>query len=1028
LDFCEFSHQLKVNLSIEIWEDLVHYVCIADQISHLKPKLLNDDRLGIFGLKDNTCGKYQADGLCTILCSNLLNDDLIDDAECMIKVYKEHGLNEWNIDKDSCKPYTPKILNCIDEGRFSIPSDDEIDDKEDLSIKSNYKDEDIQNIIAEITQMILSRAKIGTESVANLEDSDHTTMPSIETTSFKEDSTIESEIQITTKKHIQNEEDLENEQQTTTEAEKLDSTEKYQEEEEPKVAMKNILDLDISEEIESTSFELKNDENDQNSSIKYDDDESNEKAIVKLNLLTTTTESLLDIEVMEINLESKEDDTPETTVKIEDVTQEILNVLEITDKIDEIEASDDMELTTMSVSEPEESTIENDSKEQENNGNEQVSNKENDPKLLESSAEEEDQTFLEIYTESARYQEIELTTMSVSEPKETTTENDSKEQESNGNGQVSNIENEPKVLESSTKEEDQTFLEISTESAEYQEIEQTTMSVSETEETTTENDSNEQENNGNDPKLLESSTEEEDQTFLEISTESAEYQEIQDKNAEKNETEDHQQNEEQLIIESETQKPINSSISDNSSSIESEITKPENKQATENYDNIADEMTDAEMLQKELFSENIEKSLKEEATTDIPLNFDDKTESFEPEILSSDSLLKNTEKSTEEETTSPNVLNIDSTESNENFSENTEKYIQHETTTENESISRTEENIYLKSTTESFLTRNILDVTENSQELMEKLNEDINNQTTESDEQDQTELEESTVPTTKSDDDSDIVLTTEETYPQPTTESLYYTSIREIIEEYQKSNVKNLDNIQSKRNQNYSDEETTLDDLLEDYDDYADDLVKVNQSIESLNQYTTFPITPSTLKTQYSRINKCELARYMNNTGFPENLIPTLICIAEYESELNPLAVKISKAHNTFGLFQIDDNIYCSTDEEIKECEVSCALLTDNQYDNDFECVRHIYKKEGFNYWPSYEKSCKNVSPNALDYCYEDILESHRPELEENEKIDNLQSTTLEMSQIKDISVTSDSPNFNLDGKPFHIILKSTIY
>ncbi|CAG9800937.1 unnamed protein product [Chironomus riparius] len=895
LDFCEFSHQLKVNLSIGIWEDLVHYVCIADQISHLRPKLLNDDKLGIFSLKDNTCGKLEAGGFCSILCSSLLNDDLIDDAECMIKVYKELGLKEWNISQDSCKVYTPKILRCIDEGRFSVPSDDELDENIDSFIGPDSKNDEIQKHIENNLEMILSRANIGTESLEDFNKLDQTTLPSIEATSVKEDRNVDSEIEFTTNSSIQKGQDLETGEQITTEdpilTEKSETTQKYFEEEESIAAMKNLLDVNTSEESdsESTTVEPKNNQNDQTTPIEYDDNKSNEneeEAIVEINLLTTTIESLLSTEIADKDLESKEDYMPVTTIKIDERTHKVPTDLEFVDKSDEFENIEDIEQTTASLNESKETSFENDLKYQEDIRTEEDINFENDP---------------EVFDISHEVKNLEITTESV--------------------------------------------LQITD-----QEIE--------------------------DPKTLRIET-----------TEPQRHQEMEI-----------QRNE---VLGSEVTKTEAVPITENYNNIEIETEKFKGSLSTEIHE--IDDTTVPQITKTRIFSEIDQKYIHEESTSDIPWNFDDKI--FEPEILNSESFLENTEKSPEEENTT-NVMNIGliSTESainqSDSLTENTEKFIEQETTTEN---AQTEKPMYLKSTTESSFTSNIFDDSNTT--------EDSNEQTTESIEQDETKLEETTVGNALLLVESDLIATTEDSLPKPTTENLYYTSIREIIEEYQKSNVKNIDNVQSKRNQNYSGKETTLDDIFEDYDDFVDELENSDQSFKSFNKHTTFPSTTQSLNIQQSsRINKCELARYMNNSGFPENLISTFICIAEHESELSPHTVKISRSYYKFGLFQIDDNIYCSTDEKINECEIPCELLTDDQYDNDFECVRNIYKKEGFDYWPSYENSCDKISTNALDYCYDDNI------TDENKELQKFQSTTLEMSQIENIPVTTDSPKVNFEA------------
>lgn len=158
----------------------------------------------------------------------------------------------------------------------------------------------------------------------------------------------------------------------------------------------------------------------------------------------------------------------------------------------------------------------------------------------------------------------------------------------------------------------------------------------------------------------------------------------------------------------------------------------------------------------------------------------------------------------------------------------------------------------------------------------------------------------------------------------------------------------------------------------------------------------------------YETIDKCALAKSMSDSGrFPKNLISTFLCIAEHESDLNVSLIDSDGQQSRYGLFQIDNQIYCSSSENFNQCHVLCTQLVDDQFDNDFKCVHHIYKKEGFNYWPSYEKSCKNINSNSLDYCFEAFTTSQRPstvlniEEEYHTKVGTTEATINDLSHKK---------------------------
>lgn len=132
---------------------------------------------------------------------------------------------------------------------------------------------------------------------------------------------------------------------------------------------------------------------------------------------------------------------------------------------------------------------------------------------------------------------------------------------------------------------------------------------------------------------------------------------------------------------------------------------------------------------------------------------------------------------------------------------------------------------------------------------------------------------------------------------------------------------------------------------------------------------------------QYEQIDKCHLAESIKEYGnIPQNLISTFICIAEHESRLNVSLKTLLNGTTKYGLFQIDDQSYCNTNESIKECDVLCEHLNDDQLNNDLECVKKIFEKEGFQYWPSYNRHCLSINENSFEKCFNNATTTtHRP-------------------------------------------------
>lgn len=165
-----------------------------------------------------------------------------------------------------------------------------------------------------------------------------------------------------------------------------------------------------------------------------------------------------------------------------------------------------------------------------------------------------------------------------------------------------------------------------------------------------------------------------------------------------------------------------------------------------------------------------------------------------------------------------------------------------------------------------------------------------------------------------------------------------------------------------------------------------------------------------TVSKEYEKIEKCDLARNIKESGrIPQNLISKFLCIAEHESQLNISLESSSNGVSRFGLFQIDNQIYCNTNEKINECDVLCEYLLDDQFDNDLECVNKIFEREGFNYWATYSEHCTDIDENSLDYCYVKSTTTHRPfTIIKSEVSTNALTriTTTETPKINDTSTT----------------------
>ena len=100
-----------------------------------------------------------------------------------------------------------------------------------------------------------------------------------------------------------------------------------------------------------------------------------------------------------------------------------------------------------------------------------------------------------------------------------------------------------------------------------------------------------------------------------------------------------------------------------------------------------------------------------------------------------------------------------------------------------------------------------------------------------------------------------------------------------------------------------------------------------------------------------------DLIDLLKEIGFPEESIPTMVCIAKLESGLNPSALNYN--HNKsvdVGLFQINSSWF-------KKCDTNLAALYDEKENS--RCALTVLKHQGFPAWTAYNKM-KN-SPNFCD-------------------------------------------------------------
>jgi C-type lysozyme/alpha-lactalbumin family len=96
------------------------------------------------------------------------------------------------------------------------------------------------------------------------------------------------------------------------------------------------------------------------------------------------------------------------------------------------------------------------------------------------------------------------------------------------------------------------------------------------------------------------------------------------------------------------------------------------------------------------------------------------------------------------------------------------------------------------------------------------------------------------------------------------------------------------------------------------------------------------------------RMSPDAVAHTLSVAGFPEDMVPVMTCLAQYESSFRPLVTNRNKNGTTdYGLLQINE-IW------LKDCRVTSNQLK-NPYINA-KCALRVYQKQGLNAWVAFKK------------------------------------------------------------------------
>lgn len=118
-----------------------------------------------------------------------------------------------------------------------------------------------------------------------------------------------------------------------------------------------------------------------------------------------------------------------------------------------------------------------------------------------------------------------------------------------------------------------------------------------------------------------------------------------------------------------------------------------------------------------------------------------------------------------------------------------------------------------------------------------------------------------------------------------------------------------------------------------------------------------------------ARLSEREVAQHLKFAGFPESVIPTMVCVAKFESRFKTNAINLNRNGSMdHGVFQINDAWWLS------ECGVDPEGLKDPVVNT--RCAKTVFDRQGLMAWYGYQKNwaiCNNYKLSATEESKEEL-------------------------------------------------------
>lgn len=127
--------------------------------------------------------------------------------------------------------------------------------------------------------------------------------------------------------------------------------------------------------------------------------------------------------------------------------------------------------------------------------------------------------------------------------------------------------------------------------------------------------------------------------------------------------------------------------------------------------------------------------------------------------------------------------------------------------------------------------------------------------------------------------------------------------------------------------------------------------------------------------------DRCELARdLVEKHGVSANQVSTWICLVDRLSNFNTSAIGIPRPDGSrdHGIFQIDDEFWCSPPGKGWVCGLTCSKLHDDDIADDVRCVKRVFDDHqklsgnGFKAYDVYDQFCDGNTNSYTRGCFDD--------------------------------------------------------